>query len=81
VVAEDRSFAASEHSSHPAPVPARSAVAYGVDAAVKAVELPFPRPASDRFRVEAGRFKLAPRRYSMLARRERSHPRVWRVEF
>jgi hypothetical protein len=81
VVAQDRSVTAGEDGRHPACVPTWSAVAYRVDAAVEAMQLPSTHLSRDRFRSDAGRFELSSRHGSMLPRRDCGDPLMCRVAF
>src|SRR6185369_14133046 len=66
VVAQHRTVAAGEHCCHPAPVPTRSAVAYGVDAAVEAVQTSASYAPSRRALTHTERFELPQRDYPVL---------------
>jgi len=56
-------------------------VTYCVNAAVEAMELFSTHAKSDPFGPKPCVFKLTSRSYSMLPRRDRSHPRIDRVAF
>jgi hypothetical protein len=57
-VAQGGALAAGEDSGHPAPVPARSSVSHGVDAAVDVVETTDLQTSRDRTFVESCAVKL-----------------------
>jgi hypothetical protein len=67
VVAEGCALSTREDRRHPAPVPARSAVADRVDAAVEAVELPLRDPRRGPATPQSRLFELSQRHDAVLA--------------
>jgi len=78
---QHRFLSAREDRRHPALVPTRSAVTYGVDAAVETMQLPARDAVPDRSRSQTGGFELTPRGDSVLSPRDSRHLEIGRVDF
>jgi len=74
-------LSAREDRGHPLAVEAQGLVAYGVDALVDAVQLPFANADRDRLGSKTSGFELLSRHHPVLPCGHSGRPSVWRVEF